>query len=52
MLDKHPKLKRLFSYKNATTGEIDSARKVSIVEKWGRHFADTGNDAVQSTQRV
>jgi len=47
MADKHPRLKRLFSFTNATTGEIDAFRTRKIVEKWGKHFADTGSDAVQ-----
>jgi hypothetical protein len=44
----HPKLHRIFSFRYATQAEINAFRKQMIIAKWGKHVADTGNDAVQS----
>jgi len=45
--DLSPKLKRLFSFKFASDGEITAFRKKQIIKKWGRWEGDTGNCAVQ-----
>lgn len=43
----HPRLRRHFSFKFASEGEITKYRAAEYVRKWGRHPGDTGNSAVQ-----
>lgn len=43
----HPRLRRHFSFKFASEGEITKYRAAEHVRKWGRHPGDTGNSAVQ-----
>jgi len=43
----HPKIRRLFSFKNATPAEILAYRKHEAVLKWRRHDADTASPAIQ-----
>ena len=43
----HPRLRRHFSFKFASEGEITKFRAAEYVRKWGRHPGDTGNSAVQ-----
>lgn len=45
--DMHPRLRRHFSFKFASEGEITKYRAAEYVRKWGRHPGDTGNSAVQ-----
>jgi len=45
--DFHPKLKRLFSFNNASKHEIIKHRKQLAIKKWGTHETDTASDAVQ-----
>ncbi len=51
----HPKLKRLFSFSNATTADLRAFNKRQAVLKWRQHDLDTGSDAIQIdilTQRI
>jgi small subunit ribosomal protein S15 len=43
----HPRLRRHFSFKFATEGEISKYRAAEYIRKWGKHPGDTGNSAVQ-----
>ena len=43
----HPKLKRHFSFKFASEGEITKFRSHEYIRKWGKHAGDSGNSAVQ-----
>lgn len=43
----HPRLRRYFSFKFASEGEITKFRSAQYVRKWGKHPGDTGNSAVQ-----
>jgi len=43
----HPKVRRLFSFKNATPTELLAFRKRRAILKWRRHDADTASPAIQ-----
>jgi small subunit ribosomal protein S15 len=43
----HPRLRRHFSFKFASEGEITKFRTSEAIRKWGRHEGDSGNSAVQ-----
>jgi len=45
--DKHPKVKLLFSFRNATEHQKSQLRKKLYLKRWQRHESDTGSDEVQ-----
>jgi hypothetical protein len=45
----HPRLRRIFSLRNAPQREITSALKQQAIKKWQLHDGDTGSSQVQST---
>lgn len=47
MAGMHPRLRRHFSFKFASEGEIIKFRSAQAIDKWGRHAGDSGNSAVQ-----
>lgn len=47
MAGMHPRLRRHFSFKFASEGEIIKFRSAQAIEKWGQHPGDSGNSAVQ-----
>jgi hypothetical protein len=45
----HPRLRRIFSLRNAPKREITSVLKQQLIKKWRLHDGDTGSSQVQST---